>query len=632
MTSFEDVRKKWDDNWSALKTWRVKTEEAISHYNGDGWVDVVDGALVPITRDGASLSSVPFIQVQARTVRAQLLKPRPIGEPKPANSSPRSILSAKAASQLVHQMAGKENVGYWQALGRAILWSILSGVGITKTYWNPATTRMPSIDDCRVRAISPFEIAFDPTAQNVHDCLWIIQRSVLSPEIVFSNWGVKLEPDAATTNRQIVRSALSRERDKAGVMVWEWWRRPCKTPENPEDQGEFIIFAGEKTLHSGPMPTERYPFVVWPLEESTDFIIGDSFIWQALPIQRYVNKAFTLLLDYLKKLPNPPILAPDGSIMTESEVNYRGMEIINFNMGAGTPPREVTLANPPQWVIQFLENMLKYAEIATGISATMQGRAPFAQVTGRAYALLLEQDQTTLGPCSQSLGRAVQEMTTLMLEGFRTYGPPVVTLEMDSEFGSEFREFAKAEIDWGDIVYEEGSLLNKSSAVFQESIERFTNLKIIDPASAMNILVKKGILGDESPFIDDIDLAKRNISRLLSSGEMPPLEDFYAFAVHGEVWIAWAKSEVWETVDDGIRNIARQYIQMLKDKVSPPAPPQEPGEVPPPPPEGGPIQDQGDGGTLPELDGQFAEGQLPLVQEPGAQTGEDFQLRNRIGA
>lgn len=620
---WKTVKSWWDQNWEATRDWRVRTEQAIAYFHGDQWNKIQDGRIIAVNRDGPQAKLNKF-QKHARTIRAQLLKTRPIGEPKPAGSTNRAIMGARAARSLAYTLA--EKGGYWPAIDAGVLWSWFSGTGITKSFWLTRKDQFSAIDDYRCRSVIPFDFACDPTATCLEDADWIIHRSVLSPSKVKTLYGKELKPDSQVEPRYNF-SSVTRQRLNLGCQIHEVWVRPCA--DYPE--GAYVAFgAGEPlTDPAAPWPTKDLPFTVWPFEGTGEAVWGETPAWAGIDVQQYVNKAYTNVLDILKKLPSPDFLAAIGQFTgVQSEVTAQaGYQFLQYDGDKNpNPPREISLPQMPQWLWQLLDKLMSIYDDVDGVSAAMQGQAPFSQVTGRALAFLLEQDQTILGPASQNLGRACVRMTKLALAGFKEYGPSSVRLTIPADIGpDEIREFAKAEIDWGDIVYEEGSLLNRSQAVLSETITTLTNQKIIEPAQAQQILRRAGVLEDDDPYVDDVNRARKNIE-MCKAGLPPPIEDYYALPVHAEIWMSWAKGDEWDQQSPEVQDMARQYIAELKARSdAQQMPPPQPGMEGAPPPAAPPEEAPGPGS--PDASG-LAE-PPPVVPEPGNRMAEEASLQGR---
>ena len=567
------VHKKYDSHRLATTYQRQQTEQALSYFRGEQWIKYENGRLITVSKDTVPLETANKFQIQARTLRAQMLKGRPIGTVKPNGNGNKPLITAQAGNKLTMRLA--EYGGYWQTLPKAVLWSVLGGTGIVKVFW---MQNDPSLKGIRVRSVSPFDFALDPTATLWDDAEWCIHRIAMSPEKasrLYPDAGeFTADADTSTNNGLLVYTTQRREQVKLSVLIWEYY---------DFGKGEWCSFANGRQITDIARIVHN-PFVVWPFEDDSEFALGSTPMWQASTVQQMINKTFTILMTYMKKIPNVELMVGRDQISMDQEIDSVGGHPVIFWDNQRNPhrPEPLTLSTPPNWIFEFASRILDLADEIPGVSKQMQGQAPFSQITGRALSYLLEQDQIILATADQSFDAAIVKITKLMLQLFQAHGPASVSLSVESDVGKEeYATFAKADLDFGDVTYEQGSIINKSDTVFLETIERLVQSAIIDPQEAKSALIRKGIVADETLFADDIRLARSNIAALVENGDAPPLEPFYAWPVHTEIWTSWAKTEEFDYLDEDIQDIARQYIEALQEKVfAQQQPPEEPKQSP----------------------------------------------------
>lgn len=630
--TFEEVKESWDNVYNMLSTKRAMGELTEAYYDGDQNLKIENGRVVPRINQYTFEPTVNLMQIGCRTLRANLLKSRPLGEPKPNGSNQKSVMAAKAGDSLVRLLA--DTSGYHEALQSAVGWGTRQGTCGVKLGWDRSAVDelgMPLTSGLKVRSVMPWDVMIDPTAQVIDDARWLTHRTIMDVEAAEDMYDKEFEADAMEATR-FARGTLSDKRArKEALFVYEHWRRPCRR----YPKGILLTYINGKEAMA---PTEwdfpDWPFVIWPFETPNEGCYGDTPCWQGTFMQSLVNRCIAAVTEYIRKMPLVTLTMEKGSIDEGKEMRPRpfgGVEVLEYNATA-REPKPLTMQAPPQFVFNFIQELLKLNEIVTGISSALQGRAPFAQISGRGLAYLLEADQTVLGPITQNLGKATVKIAKWMVELYRKYGPEPINLWIPAGVTSgEWRQFYKADLDWRDIVWVEGSLLNRSDTVFVDSIKEFVPLGILTPQEAKQALVNRGIINDEDPYADNVERARANIRSFMDTGILPPIETFWSMPVHVEEWASWGATDEFNNMPEGPQKMAaRDYIAQLQRKLQerqnpqaaqqPPAPGaqnQAPAAEEPPP-------------TTPAIAGSMAPG-TGDNGSTGLNESEGMELSSRMG-
>src|SRR5690606_24823610 len=111
---------------------------------------------------------------------------------------------------------------------------------------------------------------------------------------------------------------------KKHAVLKEYYERPSK--KYPE--GRFIVVAGDKCLHAGPMPymigedgEPDFPFVRTVSIAHPGCFWGKSVIERLIPVQRRYNALRNRKAEYLNLVAIGQWYEPDGSLEDDTELN-----------------------------------------------------------------------------------------------------------------------------------------------------------------------------------------------------------------------------------------------------------------------------------------------------------------------
>lgn len=578
-----DLIRQIQDKWSQMQARQVdrynQIMAALKMYRGDHqwvWDEAGRPVTKPIPTNIRSWSVINIYQQIQRTVVANLMKGDLVGQVYPLNASPEAREKAKATQALLEYLIKRS--GYHEALAESIHWALLSGDAFLKVMWDEnqdnivVNGQVQKHGGVRVTAPCPQSILVDKTAIDLADTPWILHEVIMSKEMVKRKFQIDWNPeedasgDSYSTLR-LISSGMTKSRfghAKNGVRVFEYWERPSR--EYPG--GVFTVIANQKYLvEPQPWPFPRLPFVHWRVEVDPGQFTGRTFMWDLISIQKAMDTAFGSILDHVKKMPRPALMAPRGAIVGGRIEQHTGREIIEYDLKKGRP----TELPPPRldaWLENFIKNMSSMMDIVSGVGAPVQGRAPYAQATGRAMAFLIEMDQVKMGPMARRLGTAVVETSKLMLEIQRMFQVEPIMIKIQNLDGFyDYLEFKREDLEYGDIDIDVGSIVSSSQAVLQETVQQWVHLGIMDPQEARRLLsIGPRSWEDLDPYAQDRAWAKMNIGRILE-GQEPTVKDYMAWSVHYEVTAEWMKGKEYllET-PPFIQQRMEQYLAYLQEQ------------------------------------------------------------------
>ena len=251
---------------------------------------------------------------------AKLSRVRPRMSVLPASGDDGDIKTAKASGKILESAYNKLKVD--EIVGKATMWSELTGSAFYKVVWDKAGGRRVGTDergravyegDVRIDVCPPYEVLPDSLiCQSVEECVSIIHAKAVSVEDVKRIWGKTVEPEetdvVSLSNISVIGgmglagavSKIGRGRKKNRVLVIERYTRP--TADKPD--GELVIVAGKQLLHYGALPyfngpdgERALPFIQQNSISRAGCFYGMSMVDETSALLQYKDIKGKLLLE-----------------------------------------------------------------------------------------------------------------------------------------------------------------------------------------------------------------------------------------------------------------------------------------------------------------------------------------------
>lgn len=445
---------------------------------------------------------------------AKLSRVRPRMSVLPASGDDGDIKTAKASGKILESAYNKLKVD--EIVGKATMWSELTGSAFYKVVWDKAGGRRVGTDergravyegDVRIDVCPPYEVLPDSLiCQSVEECVSIIHAKAVSVEDVKRIWGKTVEPEetdvVSLSNISVIGgmglagavSKIGRGRKKDRVLVIERYTRP--TADKPD--GELVIVAGKQLLHYGALPyfngpdgERALPFIQQNSISRAGCFYGMSMVERAIPIQRAYNAVKNRKHEFLNRIAVGVLAVEDGSVDTDN-LETEGLspgKILVYRQGSN-PPRLMSPGSVPADFTVEEQRLLDEFVDVSGISEIMRSSTVPASVTsGVAIQMLIEQDDTRISVTAENIRRAVKKLAQNMLRLYRQFaGSPRLTRFVGEEGETELLCWSKSDISSDDITFDTDNEINTTIAAKQ---------------SMMFDLLKAGLLYDEDGRLSD---------------------------------------------------------------------------------------------------------------------------------
>jgi hypothetical protein len=423
--------------------------------------------------------------------------------------------------------------------------------------------------DVVVETRSPFELLPDPMAESIEDAEWVIEEVIQSEEYVKSHFDVNLTGDTEVSagpadSRYFPSWQMGASSSYKGVKVRELWVKPCPSYEN----GKHVVWAKDKILLDEDNVYEELPYVMFKGVPVPGRFWPTSIVEQLREPQIELNKIKSQIRENAQRIGSPALLKDRFSNTKYSGVP--GEEISYDSTGPNSIPRYLEPPNMPPYVIQEIERIENAIQEISGQHEVTGAQVPAGVTAASAINLLLEQDDTRLGPTITEMEIQLGYAGRMVLELIAKYYSEERMLTMvgpDSNY--DFVSF-KGEMLHGNTAVEvqAGSSFPQSKAAKQAAIQQYLTMFLQNgqqiPDRTMRRLVRDYQAGALEAFVEDTshDISQVNREhRLMYAGQVLPVNSFDNDQTHLEEHQDQMKTNRFFRLDPRIQAIWFQHVQ-----------------------------------------------------------------------
>lgn len=413
----------------------------LAYYIGEQWI-AWDGRGLFKPRLKANRITIVDnrIQPSVRLEIAKLTKAQPVFTVSPNTPDEEDANAAELGEQLMRY--------FWRHLhmqammSKALLWSRICGAGFVKTFWDPtlgdstdvvvgpngsiltdangrrlkaggmpqsmadelgASTKRVAQGDVRVEVRSPFQMFLDPLADSFSECEWLIEESVQSAESVQRRFGRYIEPDTIG-NPGLVESRMGAvfmpgTSNYKGVKLREYWCRP--NVQHPT--GKRAVWAEKELLFEDDHPFDTLPYVMLSGIPIPGRLWPTSIAEQLRGPQTELNKVKSQIAENRNRVGNPTILASKQAVQDpdkfiDSTTIPGGVYFFDDIGSPNSVPTYLQAPPLPEYVLQEIQNIEQSIQEIAGQHEVSSAQVPPGVTAASAINLLLESDDTRLGP------------------------------------------------------------------------------------------------------------------------------------------------------------------------------------------------------------------------------------------
>ena len=538
---------------------------------------------------------------------AKLARVRPQMTVLPSTSEEKDIKSAKVSKSILNSIDHKCNLS--KIISKATKWSELCGTAFYKIVWNSDSGRVIGINDkgesikegdVDISVCPPFEIYPDNIAcESIEDCRSIIHARAYHVDVIKQNWGVDVKGEdidviscdsienVGAYNYTSLNTSIIKTTKKNHAIVLEYYERPSSLYKN----GRLIIIAGNKLLYNGDLPFENgedkkrsIPFVRQISQEQSNNFFGTCIINRIIPLQRALNATKNRKYEFMNRIAQGILAVEDGSVDTDNleEEGIRPGKILVYRQGA-TPPIFMASGGLPSDFSNEEDRIMNQMTILSGLSDLTSAISTYANMSGTALQLLIEQDDAKLTTSAEEIRSAIKNVGKHIL---RLYKQFVQTKRIGRIIGGDNREvelfyFNSSDISSEDIVFETENELTETIAQRRSMIFELLNAGLLaDENGNINNRMRSKILellgygiweqGQDISTLQRNKAQKENIE-CLNNNKEPMVEDIDDHNIHVVEHTAFLLTD---TIDDSnkehqnVKEMLLKHIQSHKDKLT----------------------------------------------------------------
>lgn len=460
---------------------------------------------------------------------AKMTKSRPIWTCTPRTSQEQDVDASRVAERVMDH--------YWldlrlaRKLRTALRWSRICGAGFWKVYWdketgdevellagpdgqplkNPGGGLMRADDpavgqfmaalppeaqaqvsstkmaqgDARVEVKSPFQLAVDPLLDEsvLEEAEFIIEDAVRSVAYMKDRYDVELEPDtdavsgmAEARMPELRRGEFSGGTGKyRGVRVFELWAKPSS---RYGQAGKRAVWTAKQVLLEEDNPYDVLPYAMFAGVPVSGRFWPTSVTEQARPLNVELNKSRSQVRENAARFGNPAMLQA-----RHADVEYTGLpgETILFDATlAESVPAYLQPPEMPSYVMDESERIVEALRDVSSQHEVTQGTVPSGVTAASAINLLLEADDSIIGPDMADMEDALSQAGTMLLTHVANFVDDERTMRIAGEDDSwDIFAFRTEQLrDHTQIEVQSGSTLPRSKAAKQAAMHDLFSLVI----------------------------------------------------------------------------------------------------------------------------------------------------------
>jgi hypothetical protein len=382
---------------------------------------------------------------------------------------------------------------------------------------------------------SPFMILPDPLATSLDDCEWIIEETVQSPQYVKDHYGVELDGDTPasagpTDSRYFPSMAGAGGSSYMGVKVYEFWAKPGSKYGS---KGKYVAWAKGKELYSDDNSYGVLPYLQFTGVPVPGRFWPTSITEQLRGPQIELNKVRSQIAENGQRIGNPSILK--DRLANVEYTGVPGEEILYDSTTPNSVPQFLQPPDMPVYVREQLQTIQQSMQEISGAHEVSSSQVPAGVTAASAINLLLEQDDTRLGPAILDMETQLSTSGQRLLKMIAQYYTEERTMQLAGEDGDfDFVGFKGETLRNNvNISVQAGSMAPISKAAKQAGIRDTLTLFIqngmpLDPRS-LRKMVRDLEVGDIEGLFGNLNTDIRQVkreNRFMYGGQPMPINTY----------------------------------------------------------------------------------------------------------
>lgn len=495
----------------------------------------------------------------------------------------------------------KHLADYWyrhlkmnKTLKRVSLDGAKYGQGWVKVLWNndalsptrpflndDGEQKTDSYGEIVVDRCDPFEIYVDPMCQTLSDARYIIHAPLRTVAELKSN-PLYTNTDKVVADSRLAASLMKQAELRlqisnantfsAGqsngmdtVVTLEIFRKIFNKDMNKWETWITTRTESGVLLRNEVWKQNCYPFEVFTTDIAGMIMDSKGVIHDIKEPNRALNEMVSQVHETAKIMGKLNWLIPRGSNV--NVIDDETGQFIEYDPTPGGRPQQADALNLPTYIMQHIGQLVSFMEDISGMHASFNGKAPFAQASGDLVDALSTGDQNNLTMLRDNYDDFVAGVFKLMFK--TTKENMQVTKNFPTSVNNEFGEQRWDEVTSKDISADDDISASTGTAMpysIAEKQQMYMNLwkekAITDPKVLFKLLEMPDIdaaMGDDE---DDIQRQLDEIRLVLKDKDIPDPEVFEDHAVHIATLDKFGKGTMWNTLTP----VQKQKIRDHREK------------------------------------------------------------------
>jgi hypothetical protein len=505
------------------------------------------------------------VRSMVRKELAKLTKEQPMGFVVPQSSDETDLLAAQAGESLAEYFWREKKMT--RHVRRAAFWTILTGNGFIKDWWDPDSITENYQGDIFLERLTPWHL-FVPDIQEeeLENQPYVFHAMAKNADWVAKTYKADVNADVMSNtgileDKFLQALGIKESSAKDLTYVKEMWIKPCKKFED----GAVICWAGNKVLwleEGWPYKHLEYPFTKFD-HIPTGRFYSESTVTDLIPLQKEYNKTRSQLIEAKNRMSKPQLMAPKGSVDVNKMTSEPGLVI--FYQPGFNPPTPLPLPQIPQYVFEELNRTAADMGDIASQHEVSKGQTPPGVSAATAISYLQEQDDTVLSLSISSLEEGVERITRHLLSHVSQFWEEERQVQVVGENG-QFEVFmfnGQSLHNNLKFTVQAGSSTPRSLAAKQAFIMELGKMGWIPPDKAMRYLnmAETGRMYEEMQV--DVRQAQRENLKL-SLGAPIPVNTWDNHVAHIMEHDNYRKRQTYESSDPQIMQMFEDHVQQHK--------------------------------------------------------------------
>lgn len=375
---------------------------------------------------------------------------RPSFQPKSTNTDYESQVQTTLAHGLLDYYMKEKRLEKY--LKKAVEYAIVLSAGYIKMDWNATSGEIydyvepeleideetgeerPVIDpvtgkpsegypvfegDIEFTNLSPFDVVFDSTKEDVKQNDWVLIRTFKNrfdlaakyPELADKILQLPTKDELGAY--RLTFNPLDQTDD---IPVYEFYHKRTESVPN----GRFITYLSDDViLTDTSMPYRDLPIYRISPSDVLGAPYGYTSMFDLLPLQESVNALYSTIMTNQNAFGVQNILNPRGNDVRLNHVGS-GMNFIEYNAEFGRP-EALNLTQTPGEIFNFLQMLEQAMETVSGVNSVVRGNPEASLKSGNALALVQSQSLQFISGLQQSYIMLIEDVGTGLINVLKDF-------------------------------------------------------------------------------------------------------------------------------------------------------------------------------------------------------------------